>query len=429
MSESQSRPMVGLQGFWGRLRVVSAYAFFPMLGAATPLLALPAVSNEFGATGWASIAVGQSVGAAASVAVELGWGLTGPQAVAASDRTRAARLFAASLKSRGAVVLGVIPLAVLAVLILAPAHLVAASLAAAAMALSGLTANWYYLGLGRPSRIFWTDALPRLVTVLCGVISISYLGAPLAVFALWLVVGYLSSPVIAAMIERPRREDFEHAERVIDVLRRQRVALAGRGLSAVYIGLPVALVQAWTPAAVPAFAAAERLMRMGLLVLQSVPNSLQRAIGLASKESERLRPVARKVLAVQMCLGALAGSVCALALPRGVELIFSGEVVISNGAAQATGAIVMLTCISRATGMILVARSRVGWVTASAATAAVSAVSLLAVLPGEFGPTGALVSLAAAESMALAVQVVGLAKPGKRTGPRPPVVEAPPYAR
>ena len=69
-----------------RLRGVLAYAAFPMIGAVTPLLAIPAISQQFGAPGWASIAVGQSVGAAASVAVELGWGLTGPQAVAATDR-------------------------------------------------------------------------------------------------------------------------------------------------------------------------------------------------------------------------------------------------------------------------------------------------------------------------------------------------------
>ena len=54
----------------GRLRGVIAYAAFPLIGAVTPLLAIPAISQQFGAPGWASIAVGQSVGAAASVAVD-----------------------------------------------------------------------------------------------------------------------------------------------------------------------------------------------------------------------------------------------------------------------------------------------------------------------------------------------------------------------
>lgn len=396
-----------------------AYAAFPMLGAVTPLLALPAISREFGAQGWAAIAVGQSVGAAASVAVELGWGLTGPQAVAASDRDGAMRLFASSLTSRVVVALAIVPLSVFAVILLDPAYVLASSLAAVAMTMSGFTANWFYLGLGRPSRIFWTDALPRLLAVLGGVVSISLLSAPLFVFAVWLVVGYVSSPIVALVIERPHRRDFAEADTALQVFRRQRVAVAGRGLSALYIGLPVALVQAWAPSVVPSFAAAERLLRMGLLVLQSVPNSLQRAVGLARRDGMGLKRVARQVLVVQASVGLVSGIGCALAMPRAVDLVFAGQVQVGNAAAWMAGLIVLLTCLSRATGMLLVARTRVSWVTGSAAAAAAVAVGLLAVLPGEYGTAGALGALAAAEGAALGVQSTGLIAGQTRLRPRP----------
>ena len=390
-----------------------------MIGAVTPLLALPAISHRFGVEGWSAIAVGQSVGAAASVAVELGWGLTGPQAVASTDHWGSSRLLASSMKSRVAVAVAVLPAAALVVWLLAPPYVFAAVLAAAAMSISGLSLNWFFIGLGRPSRIFWSDALPRLLSVLLGVASITLLAAPLEVFSACLLLGFLASPVVGVALARPSRLAFSNVDDVVATVRRQAVALVGRGLSAVYIGLPVALVQAWAPTAVPVFAAAERLMRMGLLVLQSVPNVLQRTIGVATNNANSLKAVSRQVIALQAIVGAIAGTVCALAMPRAVDLLFAGEAKVGFDLSTAAGCVVVLTSLSRATGMLLVARRRVRWITMSAGAAALSAFWLLTVLPGRFGATGAMLALVAAELVALAIQVFGLTRWAAHNGGRP----------
>ena len=60
------------------------YVLVPAMGALIPLLAVPVVTGTFGATAFAALAIGQSVGAAAAVVVDLGWSLNGPQAVARS---------------------------------------------------------------------------------------------------------------------------------------------------------------------------------------------------------------------------------------------------------------------------------------------------------------------------------------------------------
>jgi len=396
-----------------RFRSVLAYAAFPMVGAATPFLAIPAISQHFGAQGWASIAVGQSVGAAASVAVELGWGLTGPQAVASSDRRRSMALLASSMTSRSAVTTLVVPVVLIIVYLLKPPDVGAALLAATAMCLSGLSLNWFFVGAGTPARIFWSDALPRLVSVLAGVLAITLLHAPLAVFAACLVVGYLASPVVGLAIVRPRKDDFREADPVRFSLRRQAVAVTGRGLSAVYIGLPVALVQAWAPGSVASFAAAERLMRMGLLVLQSVPNVLQRTLGLATRDGRVDATAARHTLTLQSLIGTASGIICALALPSAVRLLFAGKVTVDYSTSGAAGLIVLLTALSRATGMLLVAHERVHWVTTSAGVAAVAAFASLSVLPDRLGPAGAMLALAIAEALALAVQTFGLMKTRK----------------
>lgn len=418
---TRSRELLDVEpgGAVRRLRQMFAYAGLPMLGIITPLLALPAISREFGEQGWAAIAIGQSVGAAASVAVELGWGLTGPQAAAASEGRSLSQLFASSLTSRGAAAAAVVPISVLAVVLLDPAYVLAACLATVAMALSGFTTNWLYIGMGRPSRIFWTDSLPRFTSVLGGIIAITSLNAPLAVFSGLLVIGYAASPLISLLVQRPSRRDFAEAESPLSVFRRQRVAVAGRGLSAIYIGLPVALVQVWAPSVVAPFAAVERLLRMGLLVLQGVPNSLHRTVGRSRRDGRGLSSVEVKVLRLQVAVGIVAAVTCALLLPSAVDLVFAGQVELARSSSWVAGSIVLLTCVSRATGMLLVARGLVGWVTTSAAVAAVVAIALLAVLPPAYGPVGALGALAIAESAALAVQCTGLLRSG-RVPPQPP---------
>jgi hypothetical protein len=79
----------------------------------------------------------------------------------------------------------------------------------------------------------------------------------------------------------------------------------------------------------------------------------------------------------------------------------------------------LLTSLSRATGMLLVARKRVRWITLSAGVAAASACLLLLVLPSRHGATGAMLALACAEGLALAVQVFGLTRWAHGTTARP----------
>ena len=49
-----------------------AFLLIPIVGSLIPLLILPVISKEFGRDGWAAIAIGQSIGAAGAVLMELG---------------------------------------------------------------------------------------------------------------------------------------------------------------------------------------------------------------------------------------------------------------------------------------------------------------------------------------------------------------------
>lgn len=388
-------------------RAVVAFALFPMMGAVSPLLAYPAIAGRFGEAGWSSIAVGQSVGSAVSVVIELGWVLTGPQAIASAPHSERLVIFAVALRSRLMIASIALPLAVGVVCLLEPPDVLAAAMASVAMGLTGLSGTWFFIGLGKPGGIFVTDALPRLLAAILGVCAITVVGLGLEAFVALMIVGYLASPLLTLLVVKPSWGVIRHARASSGVLREQLVALVGRGASATYIGLPSALIQAFAPSAVAVFAAVERLMRLGLLVLQAVPNSLQHSLGKARLEG-RVPQVIPSIITLQIASGVISGALCWLAVPYAVHLLFTQRLSVSNEVAALAGLVVLLTSTSRGTGLVLVAMDRLSWIAASGVIAALGGLAVIGPLAGEYGPTGGFLALVVAESMALCIQMVGL---------------------
>lgn len=389
-----------------QLRQVTPFMALPMFGAATPLLALPAIAWHYGAAGWASIAVGQAIGATASVFIELGWGLTGPQEVAGASAAQRIAIFRLSFRARSAVAALFIPVAMVLSAVLVSSHPAAAACAALQMSLSGLTANWYFLGARSAKGIFLTDAVPRLIGTVTGALLLTA-GAPLvsmpaAVTAVTLVGIFGARRAIAY---KGTDGTWAATESVSSAIRRQLSVMAGRAVSAIYIGLPTVILQMVSPAAVPTFSAAERLTRMGLLVLQGVPNSLQSYV--AERDiSDRARQHRRAVvLRSQLVLGLASGVVAGLAIPPVTQILFHGAVTVPPATAALAGLVVLFTCASRGTGMVIVNAHRVIWVTASAIVGAIVGVLMLLTVAPRLHASGAMLALAVAEGAVLAVQL------------------------
>lgn len=398
------------------LRSLAGFIVLPLVSAAAPMLALPAVTSTHGAAGWGAIAVGQSVGVGAAVVVEMGWSLTGPQQVSAMTPAARGELFFHALRTKLIVLTLVSPLALALVWVMASGFPLAAAFSCAAMCLGGLTCNWYFIGASRPGLILLSDVLPRLAATAGGAFVLVAMHASLVWFALIMTAGYASSVVIACAIVGRGPTGGGLGMSLRATFRAQRTAVLGRGVSTIYIGLPVAIVQAVAPAAVPTFAAADRIVRFGLLMLQSVPNALQHFVGSAASDRwlHRQRMVA--TLVMQAALGLLAGFAAMGLIPGLANALFSNTVHVGWELSTAAACIVALTCFSRATGLCLVALDSVGSILASAVTAAVVAIVAIPLLAGAYGATGAMLGLACAEAAALGVQCVALAgawhKPG-----------------
>ncbi len=392
----------------------TAYILIPILAAVSPLLVLPAITANHGASAWASVAIGQSIGTALATVVELGWGLNGPQRVARTSGRSSLRWLTLSLQTKMVALVPASIVAVVAAASLAPSDSLTSSLVACAMTTSALTATWFFLGKGAPWLILATDGLPRLA---CLGLSAMFLvmGAPLVTYPLLgLLLPSAVAPCLALYIaarSAPKSTKLWWRSRaVISALKLQSTALFARAASAVYIALPITLVSIASPASVAAFAAGERLMRMGLAAVAVVPNAMQAWVGApADRQSKWSR--AKRAMAANAALGFIAAMVFGLAAPWAITWVFSGVVALDTISVWLFALAIFIICTSRGTGGIgLVALTRVRAIAISAAAGATVGVPAILVGAAWGGVPGAVAGEIIAELTVLAVQVIAIRK-------------------
>lgn len=384
----------------------------PAVSAAAPLAVIPAVTSRFGASGWSAVAVGMSVGIAAAVVGELGWSIVGPLRIARDPAARAA-VFARATASKLVVTAVLLPVVVTVTATVVERHVLAAVLVAVGVALGALSPTWYFVGLGRPGRIVLTEALPRVVLAVAAAVAV-WAGAPLEVYGACLVLAVVATALLTPLVDDAARFPSARAfAQVPLVVREQAVLVLGRAVTTTYKSLPVALLGVTAPASVAAFAAADRPLRMGLQVLSAVPDRLQTWVGTPDAELARRRSVVS--FGMNVGLGAVAGTVFAVAMPAVSAWLFAGAVHVDRDLAAWGGALVAVICSSRGAGLALVSAGRHAHTTTAAIAAAVVGVPGVLAAGAAAGATGAVAALVLAEGVGLVVQLGLLAGAGSRS--------------
>lgn len=386
------------------------FTLAPVLAAISSIVALPILTERFGAAAWAAIAIGLSTGMAASVLVELGWGLDGPPRVARARASSRAITYAFAAVSKS---LMYVPAAAVAAAVagqVSTEFRAEAAVAALAGTAFGLNANWYFIGTGSPLRSVVTDAVPRLVAALVSVWLLT-VGGPALVFPLTQLAGALISPIFASTLILHRRWRvlrLVSTRRLLLTLRGQLTALRGRAASAVYLALPTTILGVVAPSGVAAFAAADRLQRMALTFLQVAPSAVlawaAEPRGLDARWSR-----VRKAILANWVLGIAAGAIWAWLLEPVSHVVFSGTIAIDDRIRWLSAYVVFVTVASRAVGGIgLVSFGSIATISNSATVGAVVGAALLFSLGLAWGAIGAFAALAITETVVLAWQLIGL---------------------
>lgn len=383
------------------------YGLSIVVSALVTLIGIPIVIGHSGANAWASLAVGQAVGTGAAMLIGYGWGTTGPTAVARANDAERRRIYFDSFRARLLLFLPITLAAVIVTSLAVHYSVPEASVNAVGYCLSGLLAGWYFTGIAQPYLFLLLDAGPRVAGAAAGTAAV-FFGAPLMAFAGFQLVGILvgvllSTRFVAGGNERIFR-DFD-LRRTFEVLGKQSHGVAIAIVLAANVAVPSAIVAFVAPAALPAFALADKLLRFGTTAYAPIVQFLQGWVPTGSTTE-----VTRKIKAAFLLggLSSLAGAVLfVFVAPLLSSLLSQAQVGISTGLVVGFGLALFVMELAQFTGLVcLLALNQAQRIALFSSIGIV--VSLPAIFFGAltFGATGAAWMMAFGELVAFVPQLV-----------------------
>jgi O-antigen/teichoic acid export membrane protein len=394
------------RGLLREARGLGLFLAMPLLGAVIPVVLYPAVTARFGAVAFGSVAIAQSVGLTFSTIAELGWGVVGPQAVAAADPLQRQRLYRSGLATKLAAVGAAIPLAAIAACLLVTSYRLDAAVIAAGSACLALSTQWYFTGANQPGKIMLFDGLPRAVLVGVAALLV-WFGMPPLLYGIALMASATFNLICGARLSGvPLRATFTGFRASLRDLRQHFHITMGRAASVGYTASLTALLGISSPGAVVNYAGADRILRMGLNGLIGVPNRLQSWIGVA--RGGVLRSRIRRSLVINLGLGLVAGLVYFVVAPFAAKILYAGQVAPTRSVILIASFVAIVICFSRGLGLAVVALGRSQWTAYANYTAAVFGVAAIVVLPRFWGADGAMLAALIAELAGVVVQAIGL---------------------
>jgi hypothetical protein len=397
------------------VRVLLGYLAVPLLNAVSPLLALPAITAVHGGGAWVAVAIGQSVGGAAGVVVELGWGMAGTQRAARQAPRNQARAFALSLVTKAIIGVPVIIAACTVAALLAPQWKADAALVAAAAVLGMFTGGWIFIGTMRARLFLFTEVLPRAALIALSAVVIAAGGA-LVWYSGALLLASVGATIAGAIVLRVRPGDFLAVgpRRCFRVVAMQGNALATNVFSSLYISLGLTVATVGSPNSSLLYASMDRLLRMTQQVMSAQNRLMKGWVGRVVDPKQRIARARRAVL-ISSAAGAGFGIAFAAASPFVADLVFSGTVHVPVAAALIGGTTVFVVCTSMSTGFVLlVSLGRLDAVARSAFGGALIGVPAIYFGSVHGGGTGALAGQLTAETVVLAIQLIAIAIESKR---------------
>lgn len=258
-------------------RRVSQFSAGPLLNLLTPFLVLPVLAGATDTAGWAELAIGQSVGSVAAGIVAYGWQIVGPVEVArSSSLIETQRIYAESVIVRTLVLAPTLLVVVGLCLSRSPGdHRFLAASVAASVTLMGLSPSWVSIGQGRPMSIVAYEATPRVALLAASAVAILLGGS------IWLYPAALASSTLIGVLLFSRRVVRPAwtgglAGAVRARFRTLAPTMAATSAASLYstgalmlVGL-VASTQATAE-----MASADRLFRIGIVVIVILANALQ----------------------------------------------------------------------------------------------------------------------------------------------------------
>lgn len=391
-------------GNWAKK--IIGFGLVPSIGVVAPVLALPVITRISGEQGWASIAIGQAIGAASAVVVQFGWGSVGPNEVAKASAARARHLFLVSSIMKLLLTIAVLPAALLATYLIVPVEfrLVSCLLCSAAV-LTSFSSSWYFIGLGKPYQHVFLEVVPRTLCLLISVVVMTASRDPLSYGFISVVSEFLIMTVQVFLIGRREsgsRSTWQEVQlHFQDQWKLALSALVSQG----YTRMAVPVVALVSFSSVAGFAAAERIQQMSRSAIRPFVNTLISHVSSGREEEFRRRAfLASRIVIALGCLGSL---LVAFAVPLFAESIFHIRLSVLSGAALGL-TIVAITGSMVSSLFYLVPLGKLDILSQSTITGSALAVPAIVMLTSSAGVEGALLAIAGIEWFVLVWQWISV---------------------
>lgn len=259
-------------------RRVIGFTTIPLISIIAPLLVLPVVARVGGVDGWASVGIGQALGAFGVFTTSFGWNVIGSARVALEKDTDARRvIFLESLWTRG------IAFVVTALLVGSASYAMSApdfrwtgALTAIATALGGMTISWYGVGVSRSSLVLLYESIPMAVAMALAAAAV-FLTRQIILYPAFMILGSLTGLALFCRLLFAGNElPGANRPRLLNGFRRNLGPAIVDASGGAYASAPVPLSRLTTgigPAA--GVASADRVYRLGLTVIVVIGNALQ----------------------------------------------------------------------------------------------------------------------------------------------------------
>ena len=408
----QKRKLAALARVKKGLSRLSGFALTALISGVVNVATIPLVVGSVGAQAWASIATGQAVGVVGSIFIQLGWGVTGPAAIAMTrDESQRVRMYLESLIYRCSILpVIVVPVAVISWCVVPADYSLPASVAGVGSALLGLTASWYFVGKGDPASLLKLDTIPRVLATCIGAAFLLIYPSAL-VFSGAIVASSLLPFLIASVtIRRSARGTDSHKHvyggwpRTRDLIAEQTPGIVSSVVSQTYKYLPLIVISALRPDQAAAFALIDRLVKFGIAAVKPVSQSLQAWVPAAGEKQISIR--AKKAMGLAGIAALIACSAFLMAGPFIAKLLGTDAIELSLWLFVPAALTLGLSALSQTGLQSLLALRKGGAVAWAVSTAGIVGTALLWPAITLHGALGALLCLFIAELVFLVLQLV-----------------------
>ncbi|MGW9629786.1 lipopolysaccharide biosynthesis protein [Agromyces sp. NPDC055520] len=391
------------------MRFGGGYGLSVVISGVLSVAVIPIVILVAGETAWATIAVAQAVGGFGYVLVAAGWGIVGPSEIAALDDSARGQYYRDSFATRMWLFgLALVPVAVIAI-VLARADPALAGITVAGGLFAALSAGWFFVGERSPIRYLLLDTLPRNLATVVGAGALLVTGN-----ALWFVVAQLAGGVVSTWLATrdilARYADGAWRWGVLEAfgrLRTQSSAISMAATSAVYVNLPVLIVQIFIPASTAMYALAERILRLSVFATRPFVQVSQGYVPHSDLREQATRAI--RVTRLALVLSAAGGLAYALFGPAVSRILSGGTLEMPFDLALPMGVALAAMLSSQITGFACLTAFGLTRVLAKSTLAgAITGACLLVPAAIVYGVVGLAWALALSELVVLVVQLGAL---------------------